>query len=252
MTKQDTEQIIDTINQLSEVATTIVNAGNLQADNIFSQIKPYLGNYCGIKSPQDITLNRTTLAYCKQFIKTCTNGYYAAIEFLDIDLEPIEEIAEYLDRQDYSSEANLVWEVVHFVKEIQQWANHRTKETVEVAYDIPPRNKETSIASITEEEFISLFDPKYASHKGKLLLDHIIEVANEKGVHTYYGALAQESTTWFIYQERDFTNLLRKFLSVAGLDTSLANNVRKTKLGNKVVTRAKDKVNEISKSRLRR
>lgn len=99
---------------------------------------------------------------------------------------------------------------------------------------------------------IALFDDNISSNKAKLLLDHILEVSNEKGIHTYYGALADECTTWFRYEERDFSNLTRKFLSVAGLDPSLAGNVRKTKLGVKVIARAKDKVNEISKSRLRR
>ena len=252
MTKQETEQIIDTINQLAEKATEIIDAGHLQPDDVFSQIKSYLGNYCGIIATQSIVLNRKTLAYCKQYIKSNTVGYYSAIEFLDIDIDPIEEIAEFLDDQDYSSEADLVWEVVNFVKEIQKWANHQSKETPEVAYEIPPRKTTTSTSPMSEEEFMVLFDKNCSSHKARLLLEHIIEVSNEKGVHTYYGALADECTNWFQYQERDFSNLLRKFLSVAGLDTSLVGNVRKTKLGAKVTARAKEKVSEISTSRSRR
>ena len=252
MTKQETEQIIDTINQLSEIATDIIDAGNLQPDEVFSQIKPYLGSYCGIPKTQNITLNKNNLSYCKQYIKSNSAGYYAAIEFLDIDIDPIQEIAEYLDELDYQREADLVWDVVNTVREIQKWANHQSKEIPEITYDIPTRKTSTTDLTISEEEFIALFDDNISSNKAKLLLDHILEVSNEKGIHTYYGALADECTTWFRYEERDFSNLTRKFLSVAGLDPSLAGNVRKTKLGVKVIARAKDKVNEISKSRLRR
>ena len=252
MTKQETEQIIDTINLLSETATDIIDAGNLQPDEVFSLIKPYLGTYCGIQTTQRITLNRSNLSNCKQYIKSNSSGYYSAIEFLDIDIDPIQEIAEYLDDQDYQREADLVWDVVNSVRDIQKWANYQSKDTPEITYDIPARKTSTTDIIISEEEFIDLFDGSISSHKAKLLLDHIIEVSNEKGVHTYYGALADECTNWFKYEERDFSNLLRKFLSVAGLDTSLAGNVRKTKLGVKVIARAKDKVNEISKSRLRR
>ena len=67
-------------------------------DEVFSQIKPYLGSYCGIPKTQNITLNKNNLSYCKQYIKSNSAGYYAAIEFLDIDIDPIQEIAEYLDK----------------------------------------------------------------------------------------------------------------------------------------------------------
>lgn len=73
----------------------------------------------------------------------------------------------------------------------------------------------------------------------------------EKSVHTYFGALAQECTGWFKRSEQDFANLLRSFLSVAGLDPELAANVRKTKLGVKVTTRAKETIREITSSRAR-
>ena len=252
MTKQETEQIIDTINQLSEIATDIIDAGNLQPDDVFSQIKPYLGSYCGTPKTQSITLNHINLVYCKQYIKSNTAGYYSAIEFLDIDIDPIQEIAEFLDDQDYQREADLVWDVVNTVREIQKWANHQSKETPEIIYDTPNRKSSTSRDTISEEDFMALFDSHISSNKAKLLLEHILEVSNEKGIHTYYGALADECTNWFKYSERDFSNLTRKFLSVAGLDPSLAGNVRKTKLGVKVLARAKDKINEISKSRSRR
>ena len=251
MTKQETEQIIDTINQLSEIATDLIDAGNLQPDEVFSQIKPYLGSYCGIPKTH-ITLNKNNLSYCKQYIKSNSAGYYAAIEFLDIDIDPIQEIAEYLDEQDYQREADLVWDVVNTVREIQKWANHQSKETHEIIYYTPNRKSSTSHDTISEEEFLALFDNNISSNKAKLLLEHILEVSNEKGIHTYYGALADECTNWFKYSERDFSNLTRKFLSIAGLDPSLAGNVRKTKLGVKVLARAKDKINEISKSRSRR
>ena len=253
MTKQDAEQIIDTINQLSITANNIIYNDKISGEQIFQKIKHYLGHYYCADTTQNIVLNHSNLNHCKQYIKTSQEGYYSAIEFYDIDADSIQEIAETLDNNDCCKEAELVWEVVNFVKEIQSWASYQSREVVDVPYNTIPRKLSIGQEVISEDDFITLFDTRQTTeHRIRLLFRHILEVSHEKGVHTYYGALAQECTNWFKYQERDFTNIVKKFLIVAGLDSKLASNVRKTKLGDKKVQRAKEMIQEISSSRSRK
>lgn len=252
MDKKGTYQIIDTINQLSEKAADIVYEGLTDAQQAFIAIRPYLGTCCGAVFTPKQYLDNTNLNNCKQHIKSCHDGYYTAMEFLDINIDPIQEIAEALDEQGFDREADLVWEVVNSVHEIQSWANHQSDEVPELPYKVIPRKKDSPAADgLTEEEFLAMFDSSIKQNKAKMLLNHIREVSMEKSVHTYFGALAQECTGWFKRSEQDFANLLRSFLSVAGLDPELAANVRKTKLGVKVTTRAKETIREITSSRAR-
>lgn len=252
MDKNKTYQIIDSLNQLSEKAADIVYEGLENAQQAFFKIRAFLGKYCGEEYTPSQTLDRINLNYCRQYIKSCQDGYYCAMEFLDIDIKPIKDIAEALDDQGFENEADLVWEVVNSVCEIKQWANLQSEEEPEIPYNVIPRKKDSpAVEAMSEEDFLEMFDSSVKESKAKMLLNHIREVSSEKSVHTYYGALAQECTNWFKYQERDFANLVRSFLSVAGLDPELASNVRKTKLGGKNVNRAEEKVREISTSRAR-
>ena len=251
MTKSDAENIIDVIEQLSSAAAEILDAEDLQPEKAFSGVKYFLGNYYGAPEHRTVLLDRTTIEYCRQHIKTTTDGYYTATEFFDIDLDPIQELAEYLDDQDHGDEAELVWVVVDFVNEIRQWANRQIEPVVEQPYTRHQRHQEEGTNSLSEEEFLALFATSTKSHKARLLLDHIIEVSGERNVHTYYGALAVVTRSWFKTNEQDFANLLRNFLSVAGLDPALADNVRQTKLGKKVTDRAKEKADEINRTRAR-
>lgn len=250
MTRKDTESIIDIINQFAKDAAEIIEE-TLEGPEKFSRIKHYLGRYCEASEQRELILDNETLDNCNKLIKSSSDGYFTAIEFYDIDIEPIQELAEQLEEQDCTSEAALIWNIYDFVMEIQQWTNQRASNTPEQAFERPGQKKMDN-AGISHEEFLALFDLKKTNqHRATLLLNHIKEVSKEKNVHTYYGALVQECTSWFKYNEQDFSNLLRKFLDVAGLDSSLSQNVRKTKLGQKVKQRAKEKINEITASRHR-
>lgn len=251
MTHKETESIIDIINQLSKEVSEIISMP-LDGPNKFSKIKHYLGHYCGNPEPQKLTLDNVTINNCTKHIQTSPDGYYIAIEFFDIDTEPILEFAEQLEEQDCKSEASMLLNVHYFVKGVQQWANDRTSNIAEHHFERPIQKENAGSTITSHEEFLALFDLKKTSqHKANLLLNHIIEVSKEKNVHTYYGALIQECTFWFKYKEQDFSNLLRKFLEVAGLDANLSQNVRRTKLGKKATERAKKKIAEITSSRKR-
>ena len=138
------------------------------------------------------------------------------------------------------------------MKEIIQWADGKTYATQEQYFEKPVKKEHSRNASISRDEFLALFDEKKTNkNKANLLLNHILEVSKERNVHTYYGALIQECISWFKYNEQDLSNLLRKFLDVAGLDPNLATNVRRTKLGKKAKERAKEKIDEITSARKR-
>lgn len=251
MTKIDAENIIDAITQLSSTAEWILDSDDIQPEKAFSCIKHYLGHYYGAPENRTVVLDRTTIEYCRQHIKTARDGYYTATEFFDIDLDPIQELAEYLDDQDHADEAELVWVVVDFVNEIRQWADRQSDPVQEQPYTRHQRQQQEGTNSMTEDTFLALFDKSTKAHKARLLLDHIMEVSGEKNVHTYYGALVTQFRNWFKPNERDFASLLRKFLSVASLDPALAANVRETKLGSKVIKRAQEKLAEIDRTRAR-
>lgn len=251
MTKIDAENIIDAITQLSSTAERILDSDDIQPEKAFYGVKHYLGNYYGAPENRTVVLDRKTIDYCKQHIKTSQDGYYTATEFFDIDLDPIQDLAEYLDKQDHADEAELVWAVVDFVNEIRQWADRQSEPVQEEPYTRHQRKQQEGANPLSEEEFLALFDKSTKPHKAKLLLDHIIEVSGEKNVHTYYGALANQCKSWFRSNERDFASLLRNFLSVAGLDPGLAANVRETKLGAKAIKRAQEKLAEIDRTRAR-
>lgn len=246
------EDIIATINQLSQAADKILDTEGLQPDEAFSGVRHFLGRYSD--SPEVITaiLDQDTLQSCRQHIITGCGDYYTAIEFFDIDLDPIQNLAEYLDDEGHTDESELLWAVVDFVSEIRQWANHQSDEIPAQPYTRPARQQEDAPGQLTQEQFLALFNDKACKpHKAQLLLNHIIEVAGEKSVHTYYGALVTQCQGWFKINQQDFASLLRNFLSVGGLEPSLADNVRQTKLGKKVITRAKEKVDEINRTRAR-
>lgn len=250
MTRKNTESIIDIINQFAKDATEIIEEP-LEVPEKFSRLKHYLGHYCEDSEQRELILDNETLDNCKKFIKSSSDGYFTTIEFYDIDIEPIQELAEQLEEQDCKSEAALIWNVYDFVMEIQQWTNQRASNTPEQAFERPVQKIMDNVG-ISHEEFLALFDLKKTNqHRATLLLNHIKEVSKEKNVHTYYGALVQECTPWFKYNEQDFSNLLRKFLDVSRLDSSLSQNVRKTKLGQIVKQRAKEKITEITSSRHR-
>ena len=251
MTKNEAENIVDAINQLSSTAERLLDSGDIQPEEAFCGIRHYLGNYYGAPENLTVILDGTTIEHCRQYIKTARDGYYTATEFFDIDLDPVQELAEYLDDQDHRDEAELVWAVVDFVNEIRQWTNRQSDSVQEQPYTSPQRQEEEIASSLSEEEFLALFDKSTKPHKARLLLDHIIEVSGEKAVHTYYGALVTQFRSWFKESEKDFASLLRNFLSVAGLDPSLAANVRQTKLGAKVIKRAQEKFAEIDRTRAR-
>ena len=251
MTKIDAENIIDAIIQLSSTAERILDSDDILPEKAFCGVKHYLGNYYGAPDDCTVVLDRTTIEYCRQHIKTAGDGYYTATEFFDIDLDPIQELAEYLDDQDHADEAELVWAVVDFVKEIRQWADRQTDPVQEQPYTRHQRRQHEGTNPMTEDAFLALFDKTTKTHKARLLLDHILEVSGEKNVHTYYGALVTQFRNWFKPNERDFASLLRNFLSVAGLDPTLAANVRETKLGSKVIKRAQEKLAEIDRTRAR-
>lgn len=252
MTKIDAENIIDAITQLSSTAERILDSEDIQPEKAFSGVKHYLGNYYGAPENCTVVLDRTTIEYCRQHIKTARDGYYTATEFFDIDLDPIQELAEYLDDQDRADEAELVWAVVDFVNEIRQWADRQSDPVQEQPYTRHQRQQQEGTNNMTQDEFLALFAPTTKTHKARLLLDHILEVSGEKNVHTYYGALVTQFRNWFKPNERDFASLLRNFLSVAGLDPALAANVRETKLSAKALKRAQDKLDEIDRTRARR
>lgn len=249
MTKIDAENIIDAITQLSSTAERILDSEDIQPEKAFSGVKHYLGNYYGAPENCTVVLDRTTIEYCRQHIKTARDGYYTATEFFDIDLDPIQELAEYLDDQDRADEAELVWAVVDFVNEIRQWADRQSDPVQEQPYTRHQRQQQEGTNNLTHDEFLTLFAPATKTHKARLLLDHILEVSGEKNVHTYYGALVTQFRNWFKPDERDFASLLRNFLSVAGLDPTLAANVRETKLGSKAIKRAQEKLAEIDRTR---
>ena len=251
MTKTDAESIIDAIIQLSSTAERILDSDDIQPEKAFNGVKHYLGNYYGAPDDCTVVLDRTTIEYCRQHIKTAGDGYYTATEFFDIDLDPIQELAEYLDDQDHADEAELVWAVVDFVKEIRQWADRQTDPVQEQPYTRHQRRQHEGTNPMTEDAFLALFDKTTKTHKARLLLGHILEVSGEKNVHTYYGALVTQFRNWFKPNERDFASLLRNFLSVAGLDPALAANVRETKLGSKAIKRAQEKLAEIDRTRAR-
>ncbi len=251
MTKTDAENIIDAINQLSSAAERILDSDDIQPEKVFNGVKQYLGNYYGAPEVCTVVLDRTTIEYCRQHIKTTRDGYYTATEFFDIDLDPIQELAEYLDDQDHADEAELVWAVVDFVNEIRQWADRQSDPVQEQPYTRHQRQHQEGTNLMTEDAFLALFDKSTKTHKARLLLDHILEVSGEKNVHTYYGALVTQFRNWFKPDERDFANLLRNFLSVAGLDPALAADVRETKLGSKAIKRAQEKLAEIDRTRAR-
>ncbi len=252
MDKNVTYQIIDTITQLSEKAADIVSDGLDDSRKAFLLIRPYLGTYCGTEYKPSQTLDRTNLNYCKQYIKSCQDGYYCAMEFLDIDIDPIQEIAEALDAQGFEREADLVWEVVNSVDEIQKWANRQSKEEPEIPYNVIPRKKDSpAVEAMTEEEFLGMFDSSVKPNRAKMLLNHIREAATEKNPHTYFGVLAKKCITWFKISERDHAKLVRTFLSVSGLDPALAANVRGSRPGKKHTARADAVIAEITTSRAR-
>lgn len=249
MTEIEAENIVDTIIQLSSAAEGILDTDDIQPDRAFSGIRHFLGNYYGEQKCAAV-LDRTTIEHFRKHIKTDWDGYYTATEFFDINLDPIKELAEYLDDQDHGDEAELVWGVVDFVKEIRQWANHQSDVAPELLYT-SHRRQQNGYSHLSEDEFLTLFSPNTKAHKARLLLDHILEVSGEKNVHTYYGALAAQCKSWFKTSEQDFASLLRNFLSVAGLEPALAASVRETKIGAKNVKRAKEKLNEIDRTRAR-
>jgi len=251
MTKIDAENIIDAIIKLSSTAERILDSDDIQPEKAFYGVKHYLGNYYGAPENCTVVLDRTTIEYCRQHIKTARDGYYTATEFFDIDLDPIQELAEYLDDQDHADEAELVWAVVDFVNEIRQWADRQSDPVQEQPYTRHQRQQQEGTNNMTQDEFLALFATATKPHKARLLLDHILEVSSEKNVHTYYGALASKSKLWFKVKERDFASLLRNFLSVAGLEPALAANVRETKLSAKALKRAQDKLDEIGRTRAR-
>ncbi len=252
MTKTDAENVIDAICQLSSIAAEILDADDIRPEKAFSDVKYFLGNYYDAPVSRSIVLDRTTIEYCRRHLKTANDGYYTATEFFDIDLDPIQDLAEYLEDEDHGDEAELVWAVVDFVKEIRQWASRKSAPVVELPYTCQRRQQEERASALSEEAFLALFATDTKPHKARLLLDHIIEVSGDKSVHTYYGALITLCKSWFKVSERDFSRLLRNFLSVAGLDPSLAANVRETKIGNKVIERAQEKFDEINRSRAHR
>ena len=252
MTKTEAEHIVDAINQLSSTAERILDADDIQPEKAFSGVRHYLGNYYGAPENLPVVLDRKTVEYCRKHLKTAQDGYYTATEFFDIDLDPIQELAEYLEDQGHDDEAELVWTVVDFVNEIRQWADRQSDPVQEQPYTRHQRQQQAGADSLSEEAFLALFDTTTKTHKARLLLDHILEMSGEKNVHTYYGALASKSKGWFKYSERDFASILRNFLSVAGLDPSLAANVRETKLSAKALKRAQDKLDEIGRIRARR
>ncbi|MBR5740855.1 MAG: hypothetical protein IKX81_06095 [Firmicutes bacterium] len=252
MTKTEAEHIVDAINQLSSTAERILDADDIQPEKAFSGVRHYLGNYYGAPENLPIVLDRKTVDYCRKHLKTAQDGYYTATEFFDIDLDPIQDLAEYLDDQGHDDEAELVWTVVDFVNEIRQWADRQSDPVQEQPYTRHQRQQQAGADSLSEEAFLALFATTTKPHKARLLLDHILEVSGEKNVHTYYGALAANSKSWFKVKEQDFASLLRNFLSVAGLDPALAANVRGTKLSAKALKRAQDKLDEIDRTRARR
>lgn len=252
MTKTDAENAIDVICQLSSAAAETLDADDIQPEKAFFGVRHFLGNYYGAPESRSILLDRKTIECCRNYIKTSRDGYYTAMEFYDIDLDPIQNLAEYLDNQDRGDEAELIWAVVDFVQEIKQWANRQSDSVVEHPYTRHQRQQEKGSTRLSEEEFLALFAPNTNPHKARLLLNHITKVSEEKNAHTYYGALITQCKNWFKINEQDFASLLRNFLSVSGLDPALAANVRETKLGAKAMKRAQEKFNEIDRSRTRR
>lgn len=252
MTKHDAENIIDTIHQLSTAAKKTLDTESIRPEEAFSGVKYFLGTYCDSSADHLIILDSKTIHHCRQYLKTAPDGYYTAMEFFDIDLDPIRDLAEYLDGEDRSDEAELIWAVADFADEIREWTCRQSDPVPDQPY-ATPRPEQNSSGSLSEEQFLALFDDRSTKpHKTRLLLDHILNVSGERNVHTYYGALVSECRQWFKFSERDFASLLRNFLAVAGLDTALADNVRETKLGSKVKARAKEKIDEINRSRNRR
>lgn len=250
MTRRDVENIIDTLHLLARKAEEILDAGTIPSDEIFSSVKPFLGDYCGSTVGHTAVLDSTTIHHCRQHIKTNFDGYYSATEFFDIDLDPIRDLAELLDAEDRDREADLIWAVVDFMEEIREWADHQSDTVPDQPHVKHPRHQQRHSAPLTQDQFLALFDDKNCrSHKALLLLKHIRDVAHEKKVHLYYGALVANSKNLFKINEQDFASLLRNFLSVAGLDPALAANVRETKLTQKVLERAKMKLAEINRTR---
>ena len=250
MIDAEAENIIDAINRLSQAADKILDTEGLQPEEAFSGVRYFLGRYCD--SPDGITviLDTDTLQSCRRRIISGFGDYYSAIEFLDIELDPIQNLAEYLDAQDHGNEAELLWSVVDFVDEIRQWPNRQSDIVPEQPFTSCRRPHQSGSGNFTQDQFLALFDNRNCKpHKARLLLNHILEVSGEKSVHTYYGALATECRGWFKTNEQDFASLLRNFLSVAGLDPALADNVRQTKLGKKVIARAQEKKAEIAGTR---
>ena len=250
MIDPEVDTIIETINQLSQAADKILDTEGLQPEEAFSGVRHYLGRYCDSPDGIAVILDNDTLQSCRQHIISGLGDYYSAIEFLDIDLDPIRNLAEYLEEESLADEAELIWAVVDFVDEIRQWTNRQSDIVPEQPFTSCRRPHQTGSGNLTQDQFLALFDNRNCKpHKARLLLNHILEVSGEKSVHTYYGALATECRGWFKTNEQDFASLLRNFLSVAGLDPALADNVRQTKLGKKVIARAQEKKTEISSTR---
>lgn len=96
MTRNNTESIIDIINQFAKDATEIIEEP-LEGPEKFSRLKHYLGHYCEDSEQRELILDNETLDNCKKFIKSSSDGYFTTIEFYDIDIEPIQELAEQLE-----------------------------------------------------------------------------------------------------------------------------------------------------------
>ena len=88
MTRKDTESIIDIINQFAKDADEIIEEP-LKGPEKFSRVKHYLGHYCEGTEQRELILDNETLDNCKKLIKSSSDGYFTAIEFYDIDIEPI-------------------------------------------------------------------------------------------------------------------------------------------------------------------
>ena len=155
MIDPEAENIIDAINRLSQAADKILDTEGLQPEEAFSGVRHFLGRYCD--SPDGITviLDTDTLQSCRQHIISGLGDYYSAIEFLDIDLDPIQNLAEYLDAQDHGNEAELLWAVVDFVDEIRQWTNRQSDIVPEQPFTSCRRPHQTGSGNLTQDQFLA-------------------------------------------------------------------------------------------------
>ncbi len=125
MTKTDAENLIDAICQLSSEAAEMLDSDDIRPEDVFSGIKCFFENNEGAPS-RAIALDRTTIEYCRRFLETAEDGYYTAIEFFDIDIDPLQDLAGYLKDRCRDGEAEQLQNVIDFVKEIRRWTNRQT------------------------------------------------------------------------------------------------------------------------------